>query len=148
MIYLVAIFFFFHSGERGHVAVLPTLKAKWFATLTLNNGNNDKQCCVNVFPDRWKDTLRVGRESCGHTVQSIAARSIVHKFLSRSPAWTKPERVLFNTYSSSPNGLWVNISCMRPKAELAIGSEAMRATGIIVLVKSNQLIKNIENKKF
>ena len=28
------------------------------------------------------------------TVQSVAARSIVHKFLKRSPAWTKPERVL------------------------------------------------------
>ena len=38
--------------------------------------------------------LRAGRESYGHTVQSVAARSIVHKFLKRSPAWTKPERVL------------------------------------------------------
>ena len=36
---------------------------------------------------------------------------------------------------------------MRPKAEWAIDSEAMRARGIIVLVKSNQLVKNIENKK-
>ena len=27
-------------------------------------------------------------------------------------------------------------------------SEAMRARGIIVLVKSNYLVKNIENKKF
>ena len=27
-------------------------------------------------------------------VQSVAARSIVHKFVKRSPAWTKPERVL------------------------------------------------------
>ena len=26
--------------------------------------------------------------------QSVAVRSIVHKFLKRSPAWTKPERVL------------------------------------------------------
>ena len=25
---------FLHSGERDHVAVLLTLKAKWFATLT------------------------------------------------------------------------------------------------------------------
>ena len=32
---------------------------------------------------------------------------------------------------------------MRPKAEWAIDSEAMRARGIIVLVKSNQLIKKI-----
>ena len=30
---------------------------------------------------------------------------------------------------------------MRPKAEWAIDSEAMRARGIIVLVKSNQLVK-------
>ena len=58
-----------------------------------NNGNNDKQCCVNVSADRWKDSLWAGRESYGHTVQSVAARSIVHKFLKRSPAWTKPERV-------------------------------------------------------
>ena len=29
-----------------------------------------------------------------HTVQSVAARSIVHKFLKGSPAWSKPERVL------------------------------------------------------
>ena len=36
---------------------------------------------------------------------------------------------------------------MRPKAEWAIDSEAMRARGIIVLVKSNQLVKNIEQKK-
>ena len=33
-------------------------------------------------------------------------------------------------------------------AEWAIDSEAMRARGIIVLVKSNKLVKNIENKKF
>jgi len=36
---------------------------------------------------------------------------------------------------------------MRPKAEWAIDSEAMRARGIIVLVKSNQLVKNIETKQ-
>ena len=33
---------------------------------------------------------------------------------------------------------------MRPKAELAIDSEAMRARGIVFSVKSNQLVKNIE----
>ena len=32
---------------------------------------------------------------------------------------------------------------MRPKAEWAIDSEAMRARGIIVLVKSNWLVKKI-----
>ena len=32
-------------------------------------------------------------------------------------------------------------------AEWAIDSEAMRARGIIVLVKSNELVKNSENKK-
>ena len=36
---------------------------------------------------------------------------------------------------------------MRPKAKWAIDSETMRARGIIALVKSNQLVKNIENKK-
>ena len=36
---------------------------------------------------------------------------------------------------------------MRPNAKWAIDSEAMRARRIIVLVKSNQLVKNIENKK-
>ena len=36
---------------------------------------------------------------------------------------------------------------MRAKAEWAIDSEAMRARGIIVLVKCNKLVKNIENKK-
>ena len=34
----------------------------------------------------------------------------------------------------------------RPKGEWAIDSEAMRARGIIVLVKSNKLVKNIETK--
>ena len=32
---------------------------------------------------------------------------------------------------------------MRPKAEWAIESKAMRARGIIVLVKSNELVKKI-----
>ena len=36
---------------------------------------------------------------------------------------------------------------MRLKAEWAIDSGAMRATGIIVLVKSSQLVKNIETKQ-
>ena len=35
---------------------------------------------------------------------------------------------------------------MRPKAERAIDSEAMRERGIIVFVKSNYLVKNIETK--
>ena len=32
----------------------------------------------HVFLDRWRDTLRAGRELYGHTVQSVAARLIVH----------------------------------------------------------------------
>ena len=36
---------------------------------------------------------------------------------------------------------------MRPKDEWAIDSEAMRAKGIIVLVISNWLVKNIETKQ-
>ena len=47
-------------------------------------------------------------------------------------------KYIFNNYSSSPNG---------PKAEWAIHSEAMRARGIIVLVKSNYLVKKIETKQ-
>ena len=47
---------FLYSGERGHVAALLALKAKWFATLNKNNENNDEQCCVDVFADRWKDS--------------------------------------------------------------------------------------------
>ena len=43
--------------------------------------------------------------------------------------------MIFNNYSSSPKATW------------AIDSEAMRARGIIVLVKSNQLVKNIETKQ-
>ena len=47
---------------------------------------------------------------------------------------------LYNNYSSSPS--------LRPKAEFAIDSGAMRARGIIiVLVKSNYLVKNIETKQ-
>ena len=36
---------------------------------------------------------------------------------------------------------------MRPKAEWAVDSEAMRAKGIIVIVKSNYFVKNIEAKR-
>ena len=34
-----------------------------------------------------------------------------------------------------------------PKAEWAIDSEALRARGIIVLVKSNYLVNNVETKQ-
>ena len=33
-------------------------------------------------------------QSFGDTVQSVAVRSIAHKFLKLSLSWTKPERVL------------------------------------------------------
>ena len=56
------------------------------------------KCCVNAFADRWKDILRAGRELYGHTVRSVAARSILHKFSKRSPAWTKPEKVLMGLF--------------------------------------------------
>ena len=36
---------------------------------------------------------------------------------------------------------------IRPKAECSIDSEATRGRGIIVLTKSNQLVKNIETKQ-
>ena len=38
-------------------------------------------------------------------------------------------------------------SIAQTKAEWAIDSGAIRARGIIVLVKSNWLVKNIENRK-
>ena len=37
---------------------------------------------------------------------------------------------------------------MRPKAERAIDSEAMRARGIIALVKSNKLVKKVSRLNF
>ena len=46
-------------------------------------------------------------------------------------------RVIFNNYS------WA----LSQQAEWAIDSEAMKARVIIVLVKSNQLVKNIETKQ-
>ena len=46
-------------------------------------------------------------------------------------------RKLFNNYSSSLNGLWVNSPWDR-MVEWAVDSEAMRARGIIVLVKSKK----------
>ena len=49
--------------------------------------------------------------------------------------------IYINNYFSSPSGFRVN------SAEWDIDSEAMRARGIIVLVKSNYLIKNIETKQ-
>ena len=48
--------------------------------------------------------------------------------------------VIFNNYSSSPN-------LLLPKTKWAIDSEAMRARGIIVLVKSNQLVKKYRDKQ-
>ena len=39
------------------------------------------------------------------------------------------------------------IQPMRPKAKWAIYSEAMRARGIFVLVKSDYFVKNVENEK-
>ena len=53
---------FLHSGERGHVAALLNLKSKWFATLTLNNGNHDEQCCVNVSPTDEKTLYEQGED--------------------------------------------------------------------------------------
>ena len=46
-------------------------------------------------PTDEKTPYEAGRESYSHTVQSVATRLIVHKFLKCSPAWTNPERVFF-----------------------------------------------------
>ena len=53
-----------------------------------------KNVVLMFSPTDEKPAYEQGRVSYGHTAQSVAARSIVHKFLKRSPAWTKPERVL------------------------------------------------------
>ena len=54
--------------------------------------------------------------------------------------------VLFNNYSSSPNGLRVNSPFgLGPHGLLT--QRAIRARLIIVLVKSNYLVKNIETKQ-
>ena len=49
---------------------------------------------------------------------------------------------LFNNYSSSPNGLWVDSPWGR-RPNYSIDPEAMRARGIIVLVKSNYPGENV-----
>ena len=72
--------FFFIPGERVHVAALLTLKAKWFASLTKTMEIMMNKVVLIFSPS--------------DTVQSVAARSIVHKFLKRSSACAKPERVL------------------------------------------------------
>ena len=86
--------FFLLSEEREHVAALLTLKVKRFTALTLKQyGKNDKQFCVNVFSDHWKDTLRAERELYSSVLESVSARSIVHKSNSSNGfEWTKPER--------------------------------------------------------
>ena len=43
-----------------------------------NNGNNDEQYCVNVFPTDEKTPYEQG--------ELVVARLIVHNFLKRSPA--------------------------------------------------------------
>ena len=53
--------------------------------------------------------------------------------------------IITNNFSSSPNGL--SQQPMTSKAEWAIGSDAMRARGIIVLIKFNQSVKNIQTKQ-
>ena len=52
---------------------------------------------------------------------------------------------IFNNYF--PIRMGSESIAMRPMAEWAIDSEAMRARGIIVLVKSNYLVKNIATKQ-
>ena len=54
----------------------------------------------------------------------------------------KPERKVVNKFKWA-----LSQQPMRPKAEWTIDSEALRARGIIVFVKSNQLVKNIETKQ-
>ena len=58
------------------------------------------------------------------------------------------EHWIFNNYSSLEPEWALSQQPTRPKAEWAVDSEAIRARGIIVLVKSNWLVKkNIETKQ-
>ena len=65
---------------------LLTLKAKWFATLT-----KTMEIMMNNVVLMFSSTDEKTPYEQG---ESVAVRSIVRKFLKRSPAWTKPERVL------------------------------------------------------
>ena len=49
---------------------------------------------LNFFRDWWKDTLQAGRESYGHTIQSVAARSIAHKFLQHFPGMHQAWKII------------------------------------------------------
>ena len=91
---LAAILFFFIPGERVHVAALLTLKAKWFASLTKTMEIMMNKVVLIFSPSDQKTPYEQGEnQSYVRTVQSVAARSIVHKFLKRSSACAKPERV-------------------------------------------------------
>ena len=65
------------------------------------------------------------------------------EMMSRWPmARTHPSFLLVSMYHE-----WVNASCQANIIFNNYSSSPMRALGVIVLVKSNQLVKNIENKK-
>ena len=66
---------------------LLTLKAKWFATLT-----KTMEIMMNNVVLMFSPT----DEKTPYEEELVVARSIVHNFLKRSPAWTKPERVLMS----------------------------------------------------
>ena len=66
---------------------LLTLKAKWFATLT-----KTMEIMMNNVVLMFSPT----DEKTPYEGELVVARSIVHNFLKRSPAWTKPERALMS----------------------------------------------------
>ena len=67
-------------------AVLLTLKTKWFANLTKTMEIMMNNVVLMFSPTDEKTPYQQG--------ESVAARSIVYKFLKCSPALTKPEGVL------------------------------------------------------
>ena len=76
--------------------------------------------------------------------------SFIFKISSFYPLYLSWIVLVFLTinYSLSLNGLWANSSRgWRLKAEWAIDSEAKRARRIILLVKSNWMVINIETKQ-
>ena len=69
------------KSSINRTTVIPSSIETKTSFCTLNKAD----CAVTYFIG--KETLRAGRESYGHMVQSVAVRSMVHKFLKPSPAW-------------------------------------------------------------
>ena len=113
----------FSNGVRMYFAAVTRL---WYSTASLLLGRTfGSRLVFNVI--MWHEVLPIVSSFCAVACYSFA-------------------EVLFNNYSSSPNGLRVNSPFgLRPHGLLT--QTAIRAILAIVLVKSNYLVKNIETKQ-